>query len=97
MPYVSPTRWYRGGLVVVQEDFGVNQHIRSVADRFAAKRVSYAVAPALFRFAVATQTSNSRDAGEDVQKGMAAAPKINIDLRSQDVGCGSPIRRQGDW
>ena len=25
----------RGGLVVVQEIFGVNQHIRSVADRFA--------------------------------------------------------------
>ncbi len=36
-----------GGLVVVQEIFGVNQHIRSVADRFAHEGF-YAVAPALF-------------------------------------------------
>ena len=37
----------RGGLVVVQEIFGVNSHIRDVADRFAAQ--GYEVyAPALF-------------------------------------------------
>lgn len=37
----------KGGLVVLQEIFGVNAHIRSVADRFAA--VGYlAIAPALF-------------------------------------------------
>mgnify|MGYP000583818209 CR=1 FL=1 len=37
----------RGGLVVVQEIFGVNTHIRSVCDRYAA--LGYAtVAPALF-------------------------------------------------
>jgi carboxymethylenebutenolidase len=36
-----------GGLVVVQEIFGVNQHIRSVADRFAHEGF-YVVAPALF-------------------------------------------------
>ncbi len=37
----------RGGLVVVQEIFGVNSHIRDVADRWAAK--GYAVvAPAMF-------------------------------------------------
>ena len=37
----------KAGLVVVQEIFGVNQHIRSVADRFAQEGF-YAVAPALF-------------------------------------------------
>ncbi|HTA65266.1 MAG TPA: dienelactone hydrolase family protein [Xanthomonadaceae bacterium] len=37
----------RGGVVVIQEIFGVNAHIRSVADRFAA--LGYlAIAPALF-------------------------------------------------
>jgi carboxymethylenebutenolidase len=37
----------RGGIVVIQEIFGVNAHIRSVADRFAA--LGYlAIAPALF-------------------------------------------------
>src|SRR3954466_14628064 len=37
----------RGGIVVVQEIFGVNSHIRSVADGFAADGY-LAIAPALF-------------------------------------------------
>lgn len=37
----------KGGLVVVQEIFGVNPHIRSVADRYAAAGY-LAIAPALF-------------------------------------------------
>ncbi len=37
----------KGGIVVVQEIFGVNAHIRSVADRYAAEGY-LAVAPALF-------------------------------------------------
>jgi carboxymethylenebutenolidase len=37
----------KGGVVVVQEIFGVNHHIRSVCDRFAAEGYA-AVAPALF-------------------------------------------------
>jgi carboxymethylenebutenolidase len=37
----------KGGIVVIQEIFGVNQHIRAVCDRFAADGF-VAVAPALF-------------------------------------------------
>ena len=37
----------KGGIVVIQEIFGVNQHIRAVCDRFA-KEGYVAVAPALF-------------------------------------------------
>jgi carboxymethylenebutenolidase len=37
----------RGGVVVVQEIFGVNSHIRDVADRFAAQGYD-AIAPAVF-------------------------------------------------
>lgn len=37
----------KGGLVVIQEIFGVNHHIRSVCDRFAAQGYA-AVAPAVF-------------------------------------------------
>ena len=37
----------KGGIVVVQEIFGVNSHIRSVTDRFA-EHGYLAVAPALF-------------------------------------------------
>jgi len=37
----------RGGLIVLQEIFGVNSHIRSVADRYAAEGY-LVIAPALF-------------------------------------------------
>ena len=37
----------KGGIVVIQEIFGVNQHIRAVCDRFA-KEGYVAIAPALF-------------------------------------------------
>lgn len=44
---VDPSGPVRGGLVVVQEIFGINRHIRAVASRFAA--LGYAtIAPALF-------------------------------------------------
>src|SRR5260370_12066141 len=44
---VDPAGTPKGGVVVIQEIFGVNRHIRSVADRFAA--LGYvAIAPALF-------------------------------------------------
>lgn len=42
-----PTGAPRGGLVVIQEVFGVNPHIRDVCDRFAAAGYA-AMAPALF-------------------------------------------------
>ena len=71
-----------GGLVVIQEIFGVNQHIRSAADRFAQEGF-YAVAPALFDRV--QRNLELTDAGEDMQKGMAAAQKINIDDAVKDV------------
>ena len=43
----EPTGTPRGGVVVIQEIFGVNSHIRSVADRWAAEGY-LALAPALF-------------------------------------------------
>ncbi|VBB69133.1 Dienelactone hydrolase family [invertebrate metagenome] len=47
--YVAwPTETPRGGLVVLQEVFGVNSHIRAVTDRFAAEQGYIVIAPALF-------------------------------------------------
>jgi carboxymethylenebutenolidase len=46
--YVSrPAGAPRGGLIVFQEAFGVNSHIRDVADRFA-KEGYLSIAPELF-------------------------------------------------
>lgn len=58
-----------GGVVVIQEIFGVNDHIRSVADRFAAAGF-VAVAPALFdrvqRGAELTYDAAGTEAGRDL-------------------------------
>lgn len=71
-----------GALVVLQEIFGVNQHIRSVADRFA-QAGFYTVAPALFdRVERGVELS---DAGDGIQKGVELAQKINIDDAVKDV------------
>ena len=43
----EPSGTPKGGIVVVQEIFGVNHHVRAVCDRFAAEGYS-AVAPAIF-------------------------------------------------
>jgi carboxymethylenebutenolidase len=71
-----------GGLVVVQEIFGVNQHIRAVADRFAHEGF-LAVAPALF-----DRAERGVDLGFDgdsMKKGIGFAQKINIDDAVKDV------------
>jgi carboxymethylenebutenolidase len=72
----------KAGLVVVQEIFGVNQHIRSVADRFAQEGF-YAVAPALFDRV--QRNVELSDAGDGTQQGIAMAQKINIDDAVKDV------------
>jgi carboxymethylenebutenolidase len=69
-----------GALVVVQEIFGVNQHMRSVADRFSQEGF-YAVAPALFD----RVESNVELTDDAMQKGIAFAQKINIDDALKDV------------
>jgi carboxymethylenebutenolidase len=66
----------------VQEIFGVNQHIRSVADRFAQEGF-YTIAPALFDRA--EPNVELTDAGDGVQKGMVLAQKISISDAVKDV------------
>ena len=43
----EPSAKPRGGIVVLQEIFGLNAHIRAVADKFAGEGYT-AIAPALF-------------------------------------------------
>jgi carboxymethylenebutenolidase len=72
----------RGGLVVTQEIFGVNGHIRSVCDRFAADGY-LAIAPALF-----DRCQRGVDIGytpEDIAKGRELKAKAQIDAALRDV------------
>lgn len=72
--YVSrPDGAAKGAVVVVQEIFGINAHIRSVADRFAAEGYA-AIAPALFdRMQPGIELSYSPD---DLKKAFALYPKL---------------------
>ena len=82
----------RGGIVVVQEIFGVNAHIRDVTDRFAAEGY-LAVAPAIFE-----HVEPKFEAGYDAQsreRGMAIAGKIDREQVLRDVAAAIEVARQG--
>ncbi len=72
----------KAALVVVQEAFGVNHHIRSVADRFAGEGY-LAVAPALF-----DRYERGFEVGYDtagMERAMALMPKLNMEWAAADV------------
>ncbi len=80
--YVAKPAAAKAGLVVLQEIFGVNHHIRSVADDFA--RVGFfAVAPALF-----DRVERGVELAYDAQgreRGMPMARSLGIDKPLLDV------------
>jgi carboxymethylenebutenolidase len=70
------------GLVVVQEIFGVNRHIRSVADDYA-KEGFLTVAPALFdRYERGLELGYE---GEDMQKARVLISRLNLDHALRDT------------
>jgi carboxymethylenebutenolidase len=79
------------GLVVIQEIFGVNRHIRSIADGYA-KDGFLAVAPALFD-RVERNVELSYD-GPDAQKGVALLQRLNNDKSLEEVDAALQYVRQ---
>jgi carboxymethylenebutenolidase len=78
----KPAGTARAGLVVVQEIFGVNSHIRRVTDGFAADGYD-AVAPAIFdRVQRGYETGY---APPDIEQGRAVRGKLQIDDVMADV------------
>jgi carboxymethylenebutenolidase len=78
----TPSGVPRGGIVVVQEIFGVNQHIRKVADSFAADGY-VAIAPALF-----DRVERNFETGygpQDIERGRATRGKLSTDQALMDV------------
>ena len=75
----------KGGLVVIQEIFGVNAHIRSIVDGFA--RDGYvAISPALFdRIEPGVEL---RYEGEDMQKAVGFYQKLRPETAILDVAAG---------
>ena len=81
----------RGGVVVIQEIFGVNHHIKSITDRYA--QLGYlAIAPALFdRVEKGFDTGYS---GADMDKARATVGKANLDLRLADTQAAIDVARE---
>lgn len=78
----EPTAPPRGALVVVQEIFGVNSHIRAVCDDYA-KQGYVAIAPALFdRVERDVQLGYQ---GDDVTRGRALREKVTLEDALEDV------------
>jgi carboxymethylenebutenolidase len=90
--YVArPVAAPEAGLVVVQEAFGVNSHIRSVADGYA-KDGFLTVAPALF-----DRMQRGVELGyesEDLQKGIALARQTNPDNAIKDLAAALQFLRK---
>lgn len=76
----DPAGTPKGGLVVIQEIFGVNHHIRNVCDRFAALGYA-AVAPAMFDRAQADVDLGYDKAGIDEGVKLRAAIKLEDSLK----------------
>lgn len=73
----------RGGIVIIQEIFGVNAHIRSVTESYAADGWT-AIAPALFD---RVRRDIQLDYGpEDIEAGKEVMAKIPIETALMDVG-----------
>ncbi len=72
----------RGGVVVIQEIFGVNSHIRSVADGYAAEGY-LAIAPAMYDRARRNYETGYTQ--EDIQAGVAIMQKLNWDQTMLDT------------
>jgi carboxymethylenebutenolidase len=78
----EPSGKPRGGIVVIQEIFGVNSHIRSVADGFAAEGY-LAIAPAMF-----DRVTRNVEIGytpEDIAKGRELKAKVSMDDAMRDT------------
>jgi carboxymethylenebutenolidase len=88
----DPSGKPKGGLVVIQEIFGVNHHIRGVCDKFAASGY-LAVAPALFDRAERGIEYGYQQS--DIEKGRAAMQKLDLNNAMTDVKAALAVAKEG--
>lgn len=86
----DPPACARGGLVVIQEIFGVNAHIRSVVDDFAAHGYC-AIAPAVFDYVEPGVELEYDAAG--IARGRGLATRVGVDRAVQAVEAAAALLR----
>jgi carboxymethylenebutenolidase len=90
-PEGAPANEVIGGLVVIQEIFGVNAHIQSVANGYA-KDGFFVVAPAIFdRVERGVQIGYE---GENWKKGFELMGKLDLPTTVEDVGAALDYARE---
>ena len=82
----------KGGIVVVQEIFGVTAHIRSVADRFAAAGYT-AIAPACFDHLESWLELDYDEVG--MARGKALVSELGLDRPLEDVASAAAFLASG--
>jgi len=87
----EPSRKPQGGVVVLQEIFGVNSHIREVTDGFAAEGY-LALAPALYDRSSAKNLEMGYTPG-DIERGRALREEFSWDDSVKDVEAAMRILR----
>jgi carboxymethylenebutenolidase len=88
----DPTGKPRGGIVVIQEIFGVNAHIRAVTDRFASEGY-LAIAPGVF-----DHIEKGFDVGYDPDsraRGMAVVGKVDVQQTLRDAAAAIEVAKEG--
>jgi len=90
--HADPSGKPKGALLVIQEIFGVNHHIRALCDKFAASGY-LAVAPGLFD-RVDVGVEYGYEPG-DIEKGRAIMQKINLDDAMKDVAAALDYAKTG--
>jgi carboxymethylenebutenolidase len=88
----DPTGAPKGGLVVIQEIFGVNQHMRSVCDRFA-EQGYLAISPAVF-----DRAKRGVELGYDkasIDEGVKLRAGLDLDKTLLDVQAAIDAAKQG--
>jgi carboxymethylenebutenolidase len=88
---VQPGVPAKGGLVIVQEIYGVNAHIRAVADRYADEDGFVVVAPALFDRI--ERGVDLRYEGEDTQRAMNLLKSFDIETGVDDIAAAVQCER----
>ena len=84
--HVPPQGERRGGLVLIQEVFGITDHIKAVCDSYAAEGYEV-LAPALFDREAPGFVSGYTP--EDMQKGVTLAYGSPLEQRVENLGAGS--------
>ncbi len=83
----------KGGIVVLQEIFGVNGHIRDVCDRFAREGYT-AIAPALYDRS-SLENAELDYSGDDVARGRALREEFSWDDTMKDVDAAADMLKGG--